>query len=69
MIAPKDKTSTKQNNEIDVNVIKYRRVNALYYYSKNITKPRGALFGRGANGGLEGDDVRIINKSSRTVNV
>ena len=30
---------------------------------------RGALVDRGSNGGLAGDDVQVISKISRTVNV
>ena len=31
MLTPKDKNSLKQNDEIDVNGIKYRHVNAVYF--------------------------------------
>ena len=69
MTTPKDKTSEKLNDEVDINGIKYRRINELYCYSINIIKPRGALVDRGGNGGLAGDDVRIISKILRTINV
>ena len=58
MTIPKDKTSEKLNDELNINGIKYRRINALYYFSRNITKTRGALVDRGNNGGLAGDDVK-----------
>ena len=69
IIIHKHKTSEKLNDEVDIHGIKYNRINALYCFSRNITKTRGALVDRGANGGLAGDDVRIISKSLRTVNV
>ena len=64
----KDNTLTAYN-EININGTEYRQINTLYCYSRNITKTRGALIDRGANGVLVGNDVRIISKSSRTVNV
>ena len=69
MTKPKDKTTEKLNDEVNINCIKYKRINALYCFSKNITKIWGALVDRGSNGGLAGDDVRIISKSLRTVHV
>ena len=65
----KNNTSTKQHDEIYFNCIKYRCINTLYYDSRNITNIRGALVDRGANGELVGDDVRVISKTSRAVNV
>ena len=69
MATPKDNTSPKLDDKVDINGIKYRRSNTLYCYSRNSTKTRGVFVDRGANGGLAGDDVRIISKISRTVNV
>ena len=34
-----------------------------------LPKTRGALVDKGSNGGLAGDDIRIISKSSHTVNI
>ena len=64
----KDDNSTT-HDEININDTKHRQINTLYSYSRNITKTRGALIDRGANGGLVGGDVRVISKSSRAVNV
>ena len=55
MPTPKDKASPKQNDEVDINGIKYSIINALYCYSRNMTETRGALVDRGTNGGLAGD--------------
>ena len=69
MSTPKNKTSPKLNDEVDINVITYRRINTLYCYSRNITKTQAERFDRGANGALSDDYVRIISKCSRTINV
>ena len=65
----KDNTSPKYNDAIDINGIKYRRVNTLYCYSRNIAKTRGGLVDRRASGGLSVDHVRIMRNISRTKNV
>ena len=64
----KDNTSTTYD-EININGTKYRQINTLYCCYRSITKTRGALIDRGANGGLARDDERVMSKSSRTVNV
>ena len=49
--------------------IKYRCINTIYYYFRNITKTWGALVDRGTNGELLENNVRIISKISCVVNV
>ena len=57
------------HDEININGTKYRLVDTLNCYSRNITKTRVALIDRGANGGLAGDDVRLVSNSSRIIHV
>jgi hypothetical protein len=40
-----------------------------YWASSHRQVRTGALVDRGANGGIAGDDVRIINRTGRQVNV
>jgi len=59
-------------NEIVINGTHYRAVNVARIYSVSSTHrttASGSLVDRGANGGITGDDVRIINKTMRTVDV
>ena len=49
----KDNTSTT-HDEININGTKYRRINRLYCYSRNIANTRGALIDRGSNEGFVG---------------
>ena len=59
------------NNEIVLDGKRYRQVNVsniLYHHSHDTSK-RGALVDRGANGGICGNDVRIISKTGRSVDV
>ena len=58
----KDNNSTAYN-ETNINGTKYRQINTLYCYSRDITKTRGALIDREANGGFSEDDVRVISKN------
>jgi hypothetical protein len=60
------------NTDIHINGKTYRQVNTaktLYVASDHCTVRRGALVDRGANGGIAGDDVRIIHESGRQVDV
>jgi len=64
--------SPTKDNEIVVNSKKYRQVNVLIInYSVSIHKSSqvGSLVDRGANGGIAGGDVRVIEKTERTVDV
>jgi len=60
-----------QSGVLVVNGKKYRQVNvhALYSVSAHKSNRSGSLADRGANGGVAGDDVRIINKTGRHVDV
>ena len=58
--------------EIVVNGKKYRQIQKhqiLYSVSSHKSQKAGSLVDRGANGGIAGEDVRIIEKSDRTVDV
>ena len=59
------------NTDIVLDGKRYRQVNVsniLYHHSHDTSK-RGALVDRGANGGICGNDVRIISKTGRSVDV
>jgi len=61
-----------KDEELVINGKKYRLVHQhKIYYSVSAHKSRkiGSLVDRGANGGIAGEDVRIIEKSDRTVDV
>jgi len=63
---PKSDTDSSKGDEITINGKKYRQVQShRIYYSVSSHKSRriGSLVDRGANGGIAGDDVRIIEKS------
>jgi hypothetical protein len=70
---PKGSSSvTMKSSDININGKQYREVsmtNTLYVASDHRTVRRGALIDRGANGGIAGDDVRIIHESGRQVGV
>ena len=59
--------------EVNANGIIYRQVNTVYMAYKvsstQATKSKCALIDRGANGGIAGDDVRIIAKTGRSVDI
>jgi hypothetical protein len=60
------------SGDISLNGKTYREVNmakTIYVASDHRTVRRGALVDRGANGGIAGDDVRIIHESGRQVDV
>jgi len=64
--------SPPKNNEIMVNGKKYHQVNnhkVCYYVSAHQSRYIGLLVDHGANGGIAGNDVRIIKKSNQTVDV
>ena len=59
-------------NDLTINGKVYRQINmanTVYVASDHRTVRRGALVDRGANGGIAGDDVRIISDSGRQVDV
>jgi hypothetical protein len=67
------KSSGGKHDEIIVNGKQYRSVNtAKIIYSTASHRQRtrrGALVDRGANGGIAGDDVRVVDRTSRQVDV
>ena len=69
---PKSDTNSTKDDEIVINGKKYRQVQSHrihYSVSAHKSKRMGSLVDRGANGGIAGDDVCIIEKSDRTVDV
>jgi hypothetical protein len=75
-----NKTNTRQVNEMTINGQVWTRNTTLdanlheinstiYSVSAYRTKRPGALVDRGANGGVAGEDVRVIQKLHRTVDV
>jgi hypothetical protein len=73
---PTTDTTPKKSTDVDIIVTihgkKYRSVNATtvrYSISAHRSSKSGALVDRGANGGVTGDDVRIIFKTGRHVDV
>ena len=68
----KSDVSPSNDDGIVINGKKYCQVQShRIYYSVSLHKSHrvGSLVDRGANGGIAGDEVRIIEKSDRTVNV
>jgi hypothetical protein len=73
------KTSPQQVNEMTIDGQRWTRdasldiniheINTVYSVSASRTKRPGALIDRGANGGVAGEDVRVIHKLHRTVDV
>ncbi len=64
--------SPSKDDEIVINGLKYHQVQShCIYYSVSLHKLHrvGSLVDRGANGGIAGDDVCIIEKSDQTVDV
>jgi hypothetical protein len=63
---------TDKDGEITLNGKKYRQVNMAkltYIASAHQGRYTGSLVDHGANGGIAGEDVRIINKTGRHVDV
>ena len=63
---PKSDASPPKDDEIVINGKKYRQVQShrIYYLvSLHKSKRVGSLVDIGANGGIAGDDIRIIEKS------
>ena len=61
-----------KDDEIVVNGKQYCQVQAhciFYSVSSHKSQKAGSLVDRGANGGIAGDDIRIIEKLDQTVNV
>ena len=65
--------SSEHPQEVNVNGIIYRQVitiSVTYKISSNQnTQSKGALIDRGANNGIDGDNVRIISKTGRSVDI
>jgi hypothetical protein len=72
---PTTDTTAKKSTDAEIIVVngkKYRSVNVpavRYSISAHRSSKSGALVDRGANGGVAGDDVRIIFKTGRHVDV
>jgi hypothetical protein len=61
-----------QPQEVNLNGTIYRQVNTaavIYNILSCHTAGKGALVDRGANGGIAGDDVRVIAKTGRSVDI
>ena len=73
LLSPTANGDNKTPREINVNGVIYREANmasVMYNVSNYQTATRkGALVDRGANGGIAGDDVRVIAKTGRQVDV
>ena len=65
--------SNEHPQEVNVNGIVYRQVHTVSMTYKisstQTTQYKGALIDRGANDGIAGDDVRIIAKTGRSVDI
>ena len=70
---PSNTTSAGKPQEVNPNGTIYRQVNTastLYSISScHASGHKGSLVDRGANGGIAGDDVRIIAKTDRSVDI
>ena len=59
-----------RNDEITIDGQRYRQCNTHeYLVSTHRSSKSGSLVDRGANGGIAGSDVRIINRTNKSVNV
>ena len=61
-----------QPQKVNFNGIVYHQVNTatiLYNISSCYTAGKGSLVDRGANGGIAGDDIKIIAKTGRSVDI
>ena len=69
--SPEHQTETKTPHEINLNGVTYHKANVvtIYNYSAHSTAKKGALVNWGANGGIAGEDVRIIAKTGRQVDI
>jgi hypothetical protein len=66
------KSSGGKRDEITVNGKQYRSVNTakiIYCTASHRQTRRGALVDRGANGSMAGDNVRVIDRTSRQVDI
>jgi hypothetical protein len=71
-LAKKPAAPAQAAAEVTINGKIYRQANThniVYSASNHRSTRRGALVDRGANGGIAGDDVRIIDKSGQFVDV
>jgi hypothetical protein len=64
---PNPKSSTPRKSNIKINTLDINKLT--YVVSRSSTQHNGALVDRGANGGIAGDDVRIIERTDRSVDV
>jgi len=68
-----NKPSSNDSKEINVNGVIYHAINMadITYTAASVNSRRrqGALIDRGANGGIAGEDVRIIAKTDRSVDI
>ncbi len=65
-------TPPPKDNETVVNGKRYHQIHVhhiLYSVSSHKSQRVGSLVDRGANGGIAGDDIHIIEKSDQTVDV
>ena len=73
LLSPTANKPSTQLQEVNVNGIVYRQVNVtstIYNISScHAAGNKSSLVDRGANGGIAGDDVRIIDKTSKTVDI
>lgn len=68
---PKQDSNDKPQ-EVNLNGIVYKQVTVSIIYSissSQAAQSKGALIDRGANDGIAGDDVRIIAKTDKSVNI
>ena len=66
------KPPAKSTNEITIDGKRYRQINTHkieYAVSAHRASKTGALVDRGANGGIAGEDVCIISRTGRQVDV
>ncbi len=68
---PPPSSNSSTSKEIILNGKTYRQVNVskILYHHSHLTFKKEALVDRGANGGICGNDVRVISKTGRTVDV
>ena len=73
LLSPTASKKPPEKREVNLNGILYREANMAhvqYTISTSQAHPaRGALIDRGANGGIAGDDVRVIATSNRHVDI
>jgi len=66
------KSNSTTSSEININGITYKQVNMtknMYNIFSHQNVQKGFLIDCGTNGGIAGEDVRVINKTGRQVDV